>query len=95
MMFKDRRFRYPETGPSSRSGEDNFINNALYREVPIAAVSGQGSLYVYRYHGRNAYWREHYHRMFFTLGCHYVLSRSDNSVYHTQTLYRRHGGGSL
>jgi glycosyltransferase involved in cell wall biosynthesis len=60
MMYRDARFRYPETGPDARRGEDWLFMEALYAAVPVAALKGAGHLYLYRYHGRNTHSREHH-----------------------------------
>ncbi|MGI8855828.1 MAG: glycosyltransferase [Thermomicrobiales bacterium] len=64
MMFKDGRFRYPETGQFSGRGEDTALLDDLHRAVRITGLSEKGYLYVYRHHGRNTFSREHHYRMF-------------------------------
>jgi glycosyltransferase involved in cell wall biosynthesis len=63
MMFKDERFRYPEAGPFAYRGEDTMLLNDLCDEVPIVSLRGEGHLYLYTYHGRNTFDREHHHRL--------------------------------
>ena len=60
MAFKDRRFRYPESGPYVSRGEDSVFLHELYRSVPVAPLSGMGHLYLYSYHGRNTFSKEHH-----------------------------------
>jgi glycosyltransferase involved in cell wall biosynthesis len=63
MMRRDLRFRYPESGPSARKGEDCAFMEAVYSALPVAALNGAGYLYLYRYHGRNTFSREHHFRL--------------------------------
>ena len=63
MMQKDARFRYPETGPYARRGEDSVLLASLYDHVDVAALRGEGRLYLYTYHGRNTFDREHHRRL--------------------------------
>jgi glycosyltransferase involved in cell wall biosynthesis len=63
LMFRDKRFRYPEDGPYARQGEDSVFLAELYQTVPVAPLSGAGHLYLYQYHGRNTFSREHHYRM--------------------------------
>jgi glycosyltransferase involved in cell wall biosynthesis len=60
MMFRDPRFRYPEDGPHARQGEDSVFLHELYTTVPVASLAGAGHLYLYEYHGRNTFSREHH-----------------------------------
>jgi len=63
MMFKDDRFRYPEVGPYSRSGEDSALLHDLYDAVAVAAAKDLGHLYLYTFHGRNTFDKGHHYRM--------------------------------
>jgi hypothetical protein len=63
MAFKDRRFRYPESGPYVSRGEDSVFLHELYRSVPVAPLSGMGHLYLYSYHGRNTFSKEHHYNL--------------------------------
>jgi glycosyltransferase involved in cell wall biosynthesis len=63
LMFRDARFKYPEDGPFARQGEDSVFLERLYHSVPVAHLSGAGHLYLYQYHGRNTFPREHHYRM--------------------------------
>ena len=63
MMYRDQRFRYPESGPTARRGEDCVFMEAVCGAVPVAALHGVGDLYLYRYHGRNTFSREHHYRL--------------------------------
>jgi hypothetical protein len=63
LMFRDARFKYPEDGPFARQGEDSIFLETLYHSVPVAHLGGAGHLYLYQYHGRNTFSREHHYRM--------------------------------
>jgi glycosyltransferase involved in cell wall biosynthesis len=63
MMYKDDRFRYPETGPYARHGEDSVLIAQLYRNVAVTSLSGMGHLYLYDFHGRNTFSQEHHYRI--------------------------------
>lgn len=63
LMLRDSRFKYPEDGPFARQGEDSIFLETLYRSVPVAHLGGAGHLYLYQYHGRNIFSREHHYRM--------------------------------
>lgn len=63
LMFRDARFKYPEDGPFARQGEDSIFLETLYHSVPVAHLGGAGHLYLYQYHGRNTFPREHHYRM--------------------------------
>jgi glycosyltransferase involved in cell wall biosynthesis len=63
MMFRDEQFCYPETGPEARRGEDSVLLNALCDSVAVSAAKDLGHLYLYTYHGRNTFGRDHHSRM--------------------------------
>lgn len=63
LMFRDARFKYPEDGPYARQGEDSIFLETLYHSAAVAHLSGAGHLYLYQYHGRNTFPREHHYRM--------------------------------
>lgn len=63
MMHRDDRFRYPETGEYASRGEDTMFLNDLYATVPVASLVGHGYLYLYTYHGRNTFSKEHHHHL--------------------------------
>ena len=63
MMVRDTRFRYPESGPYARRGEDSVLLDQLLRNLPVARISGLGHLYLYHYHGANTFDRDHHERM--------------------------------
>jgi hypothetical protein len=63
MMYRDPRFRYPEDGPHARQGEDSVFLSRIYDSMPVAKLDGAGHLYLYEYHGRNTFSREHHMRM--------------------------------
>jgi glycosyltransferase involved in cell wall biosynthesis len=60
MVRRDERFRYVEEGPYARAGEDSLFLSQIYRAVPVARLRGTGHLYLYQYHGRNTFSREHH-----------------------------------
>jgi glycosyltransferase involved in cell wall biosynthesis len=72
MAFKDRRFRYPETGPFVNRGEDSVFLDELYRNVVVAPLSGMGHIYLYTFHGRNTFSKEHHYNL-----RHFSASRSE------------------
>jgi hypothetical protein len=62
LMFRDKRFQYPEDGQYARQGEDAVFLEQVYKTVPVAHLEGAGHLYLYTYHGRNTFPRgHHYH----------------------------------
>jgi glycosyltransferase involved in cell wall biosynthesis len=63
MMERDSRFRYPETGPFVRRGEDSAFLWSLYDQARVVPVRGQGHLYLYTYHGRTTFDRERHYRL--------------------------------
>jgi glycosyltransferase involved in cell wall biosynthesis len=63
VMFKDQRFRYPETGPLAERGEDSSILFQVYDTVGVVAARGVGHLYLYNFHGRNTFDRAHHYRL--------------------------------
>jgi glycosyltransferase involved in cell wall biosynthesis len=69
MMYRDSRFRYPESGPNARRGEDCVFLEAVYGAMPVAPLSSAGYLYLYCYHGRNTFSREHHHRLSVCRSC--------------------------
>jgi hypothetical protein len=56
-------FYHPEEGEYSTRGEDTMFLNALYATVPVASLIGHGYLYLYTYHGRNTFSKEHHHHL--------------------------------
>ena len=63
VMYKDGRFRYPESGSLAQRGEDSVLLYQIYDTVPVFAAKGMGHLYLYTYHGRNTFDRDHHYRM--------------------------------
>ena len=63
MMRRDLRFRYPEDGPYARLGEDSVLLDSLCRATNVAHLRGADHLYLYQFHGRNAFPREHHYRL--------------------------------
>jgi glycosyltransferase involved in cell wall biosynthesis len=63
MMRRDPRFRYPEEGLQARQGEDSALLDTVYRAIKVAHLRGAGYLYLYQYHGRNTFSREHHYRL--------------------------------
>jgi glycosyltransferase involved in cell wall biosynthesis len=82
MMFKDARFRYPEEGPYCRRGEDSVLIHNLYRNVPVTKLSGMGHLYLYQFHGRNTFSKEHHYQI--------TACTASNDVLHTHADKIRH-----
>jgi hypothetical protein len=60
LVRRDPRLRYPESGTDARWGEDNAFRSQVFEHLRPVSLSGRGYLYVYRYHGRNVYGREHH-----------------------------------
>jgi glycosyltransferase involved in cell wall biosynthesis len=60
MLKRDERFRYPESGPYARKGEDSALLALLYDQVPVAQLSEMGYLYLYTFHGGNTFSRQHH-----------------------------------
>lgn len=63
VMFKDDRFLYPESGPFSQRGEDSIFLFDVFDNASVVGAKGLGYLYLYNYHGRNTFNREHHYRM--------------------------------
>jgi glycosyltransferase involved in cell wall biosynthesis len=63
MMRRDPRFRYPEDGPYARQGEDSVLLDDIYRAMKVAHLRGAGYMYLYTFHGRNTFSREHHYRL--------------------------------
>jgi glycosyltransferase involved in cell wall biosynthesis len=60
LAIKDARFRYPESGQYSTQGEDTVFLAQYIDSGKIARLSGQGYIYVYRYHGNNTFPEAHH-----------------------------------
>ncbi|HEX7090574.1 MAG TPA: glycosyltransferase family A protein [Longimicrobiales bacterium] len=60
LVRRDPRIRYPETGGVAERGEDNALRTLVFEHLQATGLGGRGYLYVYRYHGRNAYARAHH-----------------------------------
>lgn len=63
LTTRDPAFRYPEHGRYRHLGEDWAMLIELHRCVPVQHLTGQPQLYVYTYHGRNAFSAAHHGRM--------------------------------
>jgi glycosyltransferase involved in cell wall biosynthesis len=63
MMRRGLPVRYPEEGPYARHGEDSVLLAGLWDATKVAPLRGAGYLYLYRYHGRNTFAREHHYRL--------------------------------
>jgi glycosyltransferase involved in cell wall biosynthesis len=63
LMYKDERFRYPESGPSAIRGEDDALIDQIYSYVDVADLSSFGYLYIYTYHGKNTFSKDHHARL--------------------------------
>jgi glycosyltransferase involved in cell wall biosynthesis len=68
MALHGADLRYPEAGRESKIGEDNAFRDEIRRTRKVAALRGQGQLYVYRFHGNNTT-REAHHRRLAGFGC--------------------------
>ena len=60
LMYKDDRFRYPEAGPSAFRGEDDALIDQMYPVIKVGALREAGYLYVYTYHGKNTFPKDHH-----------------------------------
>jgi glycosyltransferase involved in cell wall biosynthesis len=63
MMAREIAPTYPEDGPFARRGEDSVLLAALFERVPVAHLQGEGSLWLYTYHGANTFPEEHHRRL--------------------------------
>ena len=63
MMRRSVGIRYPESGPFARTGEDTMLMQELAANVPVVGLGGNAHLYVYQYHGRNAFSKEHHQQL--------------------------------
>jgi glycosyltransferase involved in cell wall biosynthesis len=82
IMFKDERFRYPESGPFAQRGEDSILLYDIYQTVGVVAAKDVGYLYLYTYHGRNTFDKEHHYRMS-------IFSRSVSELERARTVICR------
>lgn len=60
MMYADARFRYPD---DARKHEDSALQEAITGTLQIVGLPDQGHLYVYRYHTRNSFSKEHHKKL--------------------------------
>ncbi len=60
MMVKTPGFSYPDT---ATKGEDSVIQDEIARQLSVVNLLHQGHLYVYRYHERNTWSREHHEKL--------------------------------
>lgn len=65
MFRRSAQMRYPETGPSSRRGEDSVVVSQLRQRGELHALAGAPHLYVYVSHGGNT-WADDHHEMLAT-----------------------------
>jgi glycosyltransferase involved in cell wall biosynthesis len=63
MMRRGLPVRYPEEGPYARHGEDSVLLAELSNATRVVPLRGAGYLYLYRYHGRNTFSREHHYQL--------------------------------
>jgi glycosyltransferase involved in cell wall biosynthesis len=63
MMRRGLPVRYPEEGPYARHGEDSVLLAGLLDATTVVPLRGAGYLYLYRYHGRNTFSREHHYQL--------------------------------
>lgn len=82
LMRRGLPLRYPESGRFAQRGEDSVLLDSLTERVPVAGLRGQGHLYLYTYHGRNTFDRDHHHRMA-------IFSRSAAELRSREDLIRR------
>jgi glycosyltransferase involved in cell wall biosynthesis len=68
MAHKAIAGRYPERGRAASQGEDNHFRSGLLARGKVAALSGHGYLYLYRYHGNNTTPELHHHKIW-VFGC--------------------------
>jgi glycosyltransferase involved in cell wall biosynthesis len=62
MCAADAPIRYPDAGEHARLGEDLVVARHLREKTIVHLLSGEPHLYVYTYHGSNA-WHDGHHRM--------------------------------
>jgi glycosyltransferase involved in cell wall biosynthesis len=62
MLYKDKRFRYPEAGEHASSGEDSAFLLSIFETFPIAELEGMGHLYIYTYSGNNTFSEAHHRK---------------------------------
>ncbi|MEM7392458.1 MAG: glycosyltransferase family A protein [Verrucomicrobiota bacterium] len=63
MARSDLDVRYPETGDEARRGEDSAFLEKIVACHSVAALSGEGYCYLYRFHGRNVFSHQHHHEI--------------------------------
>lgn len=68
MMFKDRRFKYPEQGSKAQAGEDSAFLESFYDQIKLASLKGAGYLYVYTFHGSNTFGKGHHEKISLSYG---------------------------
>jgi glycosyltransferase involved in cell wall biosynthesis len=87
MAFKDRRFRYPETGPFVNRGEDSVFLDELYRNVVVAPLTGMGHIYLYTFHGRNTFSKEHHYNLRHFSASRYELDQKAETIRQAMAYY--------
>jgi len=63
MMRRGLPVRYPEEGRFASHGEDSMLLGNLWDRTTVAPLRGAGHLYLYQFHGRNSFSREHHYRL--------------------------------
>jgi hypothetical protein len=63
MMRRGLPVRYPEEGPYARHGEDSVLLGSLWNTTTVVPLRGAGHLYLYQFHGRNTFSRQHHYRL--------------------------------
>ncbi|HTI60214.1 glycosyltransferase family A protein [Mucilaginibacter sp.] len=80
MAYKDDRFRYPEDGHYARTGEDTDYLYQLYQHIKVTRLRHRGYIYVYRYHGQNAFNLAHHDLIASTHACSFEFARANEAV---------------
>jgi glycosyltransferase involved in cell wall biosynthesis len=63
MMQRGLSVRYPDEGSYARYGEDSALLASLWSTTTVVPLRGAGHLYLYQFHGRNMFSREHHYRL--------------------------------
>ncbi|WP_262885618.1 glycosyltransferase family 2 protein [Flagellimonas ochracea] len=88
MMYKNTDFSYPEDGIYARIGEDSALLDSMVQHLKISRLSKYGYLYMYTYHGRNTFSREHHGRISKLYGRNLgLLEQFDDSIWKHLTYY--------
>jgi glycosyltransferase involved in cell wall biosynthesis len=63
MAHRNARFRYPETTPFARTGEDSVLLDQIATMGTVTPFEDAGFLNIYSYHGRNVFDEVHHRRI--------------------------------